>query len=83
MEVRIRFLLIASPPIGMFPWARVDRAGLVYAILSGAIASGLGYVIWYGGLPSQKAAEFFSPANRSSCVFCSRRRRFWAASLWS
>ena len=33
--------------ITLFPWARIDRAGLVYAILSGAIASGLGYVIWY------------------------------------
>jgi drug/metabolite transporter (DMT)-like permease len=43
--------------ITFFPWARVDRAGLVYAILSGAIASGLGYVIWYTALSSLKAAS--------------------------
>ena len=43
--------------ITLFPWARVDRAGLVYSILSGAIASGLGYVIWYSALPSLKAAS--------------------------
>ena len=40
-----------------FPWARVDRAGVVYAILSGAIASGVGYVIWYSVLPGLKAAS--------------------------
>ena len=43
--------------ITLFPSARVDRAGLLYAILSGAIASGLGYVIWYSALPSLKAAS--------------------------
>jgi drug/metabolite transporter (DMT)-like permease len=43
--------------ISLFPWVRVDRAGLVYAILSGAIASGLGYVIWYTALSSLKAAS--------------------------
>ncbi len=43
--------------ISLLPWARVDRAGLVYAILSGAIASGLGYVIWYTALSSLKAAS--------------------------
>jgi len=43
--------------ITFFPSARIDRAGLVYAILSGAIASGLGYVIWYTALSSLKAAS--------------------------
>jgi drug/metabolite transporter (DMT)-like permease len=43
--------------ITLFPWARVDRAGLVYAIISGAFASGLGYVIWYTALPGLKAAS--------------------------
>lgn len=43
--------------VTFFPWARIDRAGLAYAILSGAIASGLGYVIWYTVLPSLKAAS--------------------------
>jgi drug/metabolite transporter (DMT)-like permease len=39
------------------PGIRVDAAGITYALLSGAIASGLGYVIWYSALPSLKAAS--------------------------
>ena len=39
------------------PSAHLDRAGIGYAILSGAIASGLGYVIWYTALPHLKAAS--------------------------
>jgi drug/metabolite transporter (DMT)-like permease len=35
----------------------VDLAGVGYAIVSGAITSGLGYVIWYTVLPSLKAAS--------------------------
>jgi len=34
-----------------------DRLGFLYAILSGAITSGLGYVIWYAALPGLKAAS--------------------------
>ena len=43
--------------LSLFPWIRVDRAGLIDAILSGAIASGLGYVIWYSALSGLKAAS--------------------------
>ena len=43
--------------IVLLPSARFDRAGTVYAILSGAIASGCGYVIWYTALPGLKAAS--------------------------
>jgi drug/metabolite transporter (DMT)-like permease len=43
--------------ISLFPWAHLDRAGIGYAVLSGAIASGLGYVIWYTALPGLKAAS--------------------------
>jgi drug/metabolite transporter (DMT)-like permease len=35
----------------------VDLAGVSYAITSGAIASGVGYVIWYSALPGLKAAS--------------------------
>ena len=35
----------------------VDLAGVSYAIISGAITSGLGYVIWYSALPGLKAAS--------------------------
>jgi drug/metabolite transporter (DMT)-like permease len=39
--------LAAIVSIALLPWARLDRAGITYAVISGAIASGLGYVIWY------------------------------------
>jgi drug/metabolite transporter (DMT)-like permease len=35
---------------------RVDTAGVFYAMLSGAVASGIGYVIWYTALPHLRAA---------------------------
>ena len=41
------------------PQARLDSAGLVYAVVSGAITSGLGYAVWYTavrGLPATSAA---------------------------
>ena len=43
--------------VAAIPWAHLDRAGVIYAVLSGAITSGLGYVIWYTALPSLKAAS--------------------------
>jgi drug/metabolite transporter (DMT)-like permease len=41
----------------LLPWARLDRTGIGYAILSGAIASGVGYAIWYTVLPSLRATR--------------------------
>ena len=40
----------------LFPWSRVDAAGIAYAIASGAVASGVGYAIWYTALPALKGA---------------------------
>jgi drug/metabolite transporter (DMT)-like permease len=37
--------------------ASLDRAGLAYAVASGALASGLGYAIWYTALPGLKATK--------------------------
>lgn len=37
------------------PGARLDAAGVGYAIASGAIASGMGYALWYSVLPALKA----------------------------
>lgn len=37
--------------------ASVDTAGVGYAVLSGALASGLGYAVWYGVLPLLKATN--------------------------
>jgi drug/metabolite transporter (DMT)-like permease len=48
--------LAAGLSIALLPLAKLDRAGIGYAILSGAIASGVGYAIWYTALPSLKAA---------------------------
>jgi drug/metabolite transporter (DMT)-like permease len=39
------------------PWARLDCIGVGYAIVSGAIASGVGYAIWYTALPGLKSAS--------------------------
>jgi drug/metabolite transporter (DMT)-like permease len=35
----------------------LDQSGLVYAIMSGAVASGLGYTIWYAALPGLSPAQ--------------------------
>jgi len=37
--------------------AKVDPAGVLYAIASGALASGLGYAIWYTALPGLAATK--------------------------
>ncbi len=39
----------------MFSGRSFDNAGIVYAIFSGALASGIGYAIWYSALPALKA----------------------------
>jgi drug/metabolite transporter (DMT)-like permease len=49
--------LAAAVSIVMLPRARLDSLGIGYAVLSGAIASGAGYVIWYMALPRLKAAS--------------------------
>jgi drug/metabolite transporter (DMT)-like permease len=38
------------------PSVRFDTAGVAYAVLSGAIASGVGYAIWYTALPALRSA---------------------------
>ncbi len=43
--------------VAFFPWTQFDRAGVECAILSGAITSGVGYVIWYSALPGLKATS--------------------------
>lgn len=39
----------------MFSGRSFDSEGIVYAIFSGALASGIGYAIWYSALPALKA----------------------------
>ena len=43
--------------LAFLPWARLDPAGLGYAVLSGALASGVGYAVWYTALPGLKATS--------------------------
>ncbi len=49
--------LAAFLSIVFFAWMRLDWAGVGYAVLSGAAASGAGYVIWYAALPHLRAAS--------------------------
>ena len=35
----------------------VDRVGAFYAVVSGAVTSGLGYVLWYAALPALRATS--------------------------
>ncbi|MFT4096597.1 MAG: DMT family transporter [Rhodoblastus sp.] len=46
-------LLAAAALFGL----KGEASGIVYAILSGAIASGLGYTIWYAALPGLSPAQ--------------------------
>jgi drug/metabolite transporter (DMT)-like permease len=39
------------------PAIRLDLVGILYAIVSGAITSGIGYVLWYAALPELKGAS--------------------------
>jgi drug/metabolite transporter (DMT)-like permease len=39
------------------PWASLDSRGLWYAISSGALASGIGYAIWYTALKGLRATD--------------------------
>lgn len=47
--------LAAVLSIATLSVAAWDTAGLLYAIASGALASGIGYAIWYTALPALKA----------------------------
>ena len=41
----------------MIPQISWDSAGILYAIMSGALTSGIGYAIWYRALPALKATQ--------------------------
>lgn len=41
----------------LFTQVKVDSIGMFYAVLSGALASGVGYVLWYTVLPSIKTTS--------------------------
>jgi drug/metabolite transporter (DMT)-like permease len=43
--------------VTMFADASLDRTGAWYAVVSGGLASGVGYAIWYAALPGLKATN--------------------------
>ena len=45
------FLILLLPATDL----RFDGLGIFYAVLSGAVTSGLGYLVWYAALPSLRA----------------------------
>lgn len=49
--------LAAGLSAAMFPWASPDNAGFGYAMVSGALTSGVGYAIWYRALSGLKATS--------------------------
>jgi drug/metabolite transporter (DMT)-like permease len=49
--------IAAALSIVMLHGVSVDIAGVGYAVLSGALASGMGYAIWYTALPALKATS--------------------------
>jgi drug/metabolite transporter (DMT)-like permease len=54
----VRAVPFATALIIIFaPWTHADLTGIAYAIISGAVTSGLGYVVWYKALPGLKAAS--------------------------
>ena len=46
--------LLSAVSFGLFAW---DARGALLAVLSGAVASGLGYAIWYTVLPALRATH--------------------------
>jgi drug/metabolite transporter (DMT)-like permease len=49
--------ITAALSILMLNGSSLDAAGIWYALLSGALASGIGYVVWYTALPALKATN--------------------------
>ena len=53
---------VLAVALGLAAWlltdaGNADGRGLAYAVLSGAVTSGLGYVVWYAVLPSLRATS--------------------------
>ena len=49
--------IAAALSILMHSGASLDSAGMLYAVASGVVASGIGYAIWYTALPALKATS--------------------------
>ena len=56
ISANARNFLLSVPVVGgfslvMWQGASLDEAGVIYAIISGGLASGVGYAVWYTALP--------------------------------
>jgi len=49
--------LAAALSAATLPWATLDPAGAGYAVASGALASGVGYAVWYTALRGLRATQ--------------------------
>ena len=49
--------IAAALSVITYQGASLDSAGVLYAVSSGALASGIGYAIWYTALPALKATN--------------------------
>ena len=49
--------IAAALSVVLFNSSSLDTAGFLYAVSSGALASGIGYAIWYTALPALKATN--------------------------
>ena len=49
--------LATAAPVAVLGRARIDGTGLALAVASGALASGLGYAVWYAALPGLTSAR--------------------------
>jgi drug/metabolite transporter (DMT)-like permease len=47
--------LAAGLSLAALPWLSLDAEGVLWAVLSGAVTSGAGYVVWYTALRGQSA----------------------------
>jgi drug/metabolite transporter (DMT)-like permease len=67
----VRAVPFATVLIVIFaPWTHVDLAGIAYAITSGAVTSGLGYVIWYRGATRAESCERGDRSTQRSSAGC-------------
>jgi drug/metabolite transporter (DMT)-like permease len=62
ISANARNFLLSVPVVGgfslvMWQGASLDEAGVIYAIISGGLASGVGYAVWYTVLPFMKTSQ--------------------------
>lgn len=50
-------LIAAAVSLGRLPLTSLDARGVTYAVVSGAVTSGLGYALWYTALRGLKTTE--------------------------